>query len=218
MMRKKSSNKMNGNKLARLIAKLNGESKKCKSIEEYVDFAFNFRFEGNTIEPMQIKEEIFTLLKILKNEKPKIVLEIGTANGGTLFLFSKVAAPIATIISIDLPNGPFGGETYPNWKIPLYKSFAKNKQQIHLVREDSHSKKSLDIIKKLLRKRKIDFLLIDGDHRYQGVKKDFETYSKLMKSDGIIAFHDVSYGPKDNVGQVPKFWKEINSKYLLAMG
>ena len=36
----------------------------------------------------------------------------------------------------------------------------------------------------------IGFLFIDGDHRYEGVKKDFELYSPKVKVDGIIAFHD----------------------------
>lgn len=37
---------------------------------------------------------------------------------------------------------------------------------------------------------KIDFLFIDGDHSYEGVKADFELYSKLLTDRGIIAIHD----------------------------
>lgn len=37
---------------------------------------------------------------------------------------------------------------------------------------------------------KIDFLFIDGDHSYDGVKKDFELYSKLLSDNGIIILHD----------------------------
>ena len=88
---------------------------------------------GLLIKPMQIKEEISELLKILDKIKPKITLEIGTANGGTLFLFSQVATNDATILSIDLPGGKFGGG-YPIWKIPLYKSFARKDQKIYLIR------------------------------------------------------------------------------------
>ncbi len=36
----------------------------------------------------------------------------------------------------------------------------------------------------------IDFLFIDGDHSYEGVKTDFELYSKLLSNRGIIAIHD----------------------------
>jgi len=37
---------------------------------------------------------------------------------------------------------------------------------------------------------KIDVLFIDGDHSYEGVKLDFELYSKLMSPKGIILIHD----------------------------
>lgn len=37
---------------------------------------------------------------------------------------------------------------------------------------------------------KIDFLFIDGDHTYEGVKKDFELYSTILNDNGIIVIHD----------------------------
>jgi hypothetical protein len=37
---------------------------------------------------------------------------------------------------------------------------------------------------------KIDVLFIDGDHSYEGVKTDFELYSKIMSDNGIIIIHD----------------------------
>ena len=52
--------------------------------------------------PQQIKEEIRDLLLILDKVKPKLILEIGTSRGGTLFLFSNIAHEEATLISVDL--------------------------------------------------------------------------------------------------------------------
>ena len=37
---------------------------------------------------------------------------------------------------------------------------------------------------------KIDFLFIDGDHSYDGVKLDFELYSNLLSENGVIMIHD----------------------------
>lgn len=37
---------------------------------------------------------------------------------------------------------------------------------------------------------KIDVLFLDGDHSYEGVKKDFELYSTILSDNGIIIFHD----------------------------
>ena len=181
-------------------------------LDSIVDFAFSFRFLGISIKPAQVKEEIRRLLRLLQNIKPKVVLEIGTANGGSLFLFTRVAQPDATLISIDLPRGPFGAG-YPTWKIPMYKSFTLPHQKIHLVRKNSHNVSTLDVIKNILDDGKVDFLFIDGDHTYEGVKRDFEMYSPLVGRGGIIAFHDIVPGSPENVGAVPRFWNEICNKY-----
>lgn len=37
---------------------------------------------------------------------------------------------------------------------------------------------------------KIDVLFIDGDHSYDGVKKDFDLYSTILSEKGIIIIHD----------------------------
>jgi hypothetical protein len=37
---------------------------------------------------------------------------------------------------------------------------------------------------------KIDVLFIDGDHSYEGVKTDFDLYSKILSDNGIIIMHD----------------------------
>lgn len=36
----------------------------------------------------------------------------------------------------------------------------------------------------------IDFLFIDGDHSYEGVKTDFDLYSQILSENGIIVIHD----------------------------
>ena len=64
-------------------------------------------------------------------------------------------------------------------------------------------------MKELLGDRPVDFLFIDGDHRYEGVSQDFELYSPLVADGGLIGFHDIVPGPESNVGGVPRFWGEL---------
>ncbi len=183
---------------------------KSKSLAKSMDFVFNGCY--GYLAPMQVKSEITSLLNFVKNIKPKTMMEIGTAKGGTLFLFSKIIPEDSLIISLDLPKGSFGGG-YPHWKIPLYKSFAKDKQIINLVRENSHNINTLQKIKSILGDRKLDFLFIDGDHTYNGVKRDFELYGQLVRKGGIIAFHDIAPHPLETKCEVGKFWNEIKKKY-----
>lgn len=53
-----------------------------------------------------------------------------------------------------------------------------------------------------------DMLLIDGDHTYEGVKRDYEMYNHFVKPGGYIIFHDVI---NKDCG-VPQFWKELQEE------
>jgi predicted O-methyltransferase YrrM len=179
-------------------------------LNELLDFTFNDC--AGLVRPGQVESEVSELLEIINRMKPKVILEIGTANGGTLFLFSHTAPEGATIISVDLPGGRFGGG-YPAWRTLLYKSFALPGQRICLLRADSHKADTLDQVKAILDGREIDFLFIDGDHTYEGVKRDFEMYSPLVKKVGIVAFHDIVPHPYETGCEVSKLWEEMKVKY-----
>lgn len=160
----------------------------------------------------QVKSEIVSLLKELAKAPPKTVLEIGTATAGTLFMFTQVSQPDAEIISIDLPFGRYGAG-YLKYRIPLIKAFANKNQKMHLLRCDSHEAKTIEKLKEILKGKTIDFLFIDGDHSYEGVKADFENYSPLVTPGGMIAFHDILPNDFDNSFGTQLFWKEIRNNY-----
>lgn len=46
---------------------------------------------------------------------------------------------------------------------------------------------------------KIDLLFIDADHTYEGVKKDFDLYSKLLSENGLIIIHDTDENYENNL-------------------
>lgn len=191
------------------LPKIKSLNRSC-ALNDLVNFTFNGL--AGLIKPSQVYSEISQLLKALDRMKPGAILEIGTANGGTLFLFSHVASEDAVIISIDLPGGKFGGG-YPKWREFLYKSFILQGQKIHLLRADSHKTETLEQVEAVLHGRKVDFLFIDGDHIYEGVKKDFELYSSLVKKGGMIAFHDIVVHPPESGCEVSKFWREIRDSH-----
>lgn len=199
-------------------AMLKKRANKCQSINDVVELGFdifcNFplKYLGWNVQPGQVREEITSLLTILAKRKPKVILEIGTCNGGTLFLASRASSPNGVIVSVDLPGGRFGGG-YPEWRIPFYKSFAMHEQKICLIREDSHAPSTLDMVETALEGRRLDFLLIDGDHTYDGVKTDFEMYGKLVRKGGMIALHDIFPSPPQAGCGVNKFWREIKKWY-----
>jgi predicted O-methyltransferase YrrM len=185
---------------------------KPANIEQTIDYVFNFRGEGyyETLDLKQNASEIISFSNFLKNLKLHYVCEIGTNKGGSLFIWCQVAADDANLFSIDLPGGKFGGG-YAKRNIPYFESFCKKNQSLTCLRMNSQEEYTLDILKKKLRGEKLDFLFIDGDHRYEGVKKDYELYSQLVRKGGIIAFHDILERPEEPEIQVPRLWGEVKT-------
>ena len=220
-----------GRKLLRPVAvplavrSLRRETERVSTIDDAVSVTARWSFLGAEIAPWQMRSEIRALVERVAAEAPRTVLEIGTSNGGSLYLLARAAAPDALLISVDLPRGPFGGG-YPRWRAPLYRSFAGGGQQIRLLRGNSHSQEMLDEVQRVLGDRPVDFLFIDGDHSYEGVKTDFERYSRLVRPGGLIALHDIvpqsaspkaregaAEGDEFDPGEVAAYWQEIRSEH-----
>ena len=164
----------------------------------------------------QIIEEFEFLLERYINLKVNAFIEIGSLFGWTLQHFIHYSEDNSTAISIDLPVSKFVG---PNdWRVKKQEScykndwpkWAKNKNcKLYLLPVHSFYESTLNSVKKIINDRQIDFLFIDGDHRYDAILKDYNMYSPLVRKGGIIAFHDIA----ENEDGGPRFWKEIKNNY-----
>jgi predicted O-methyltransferase YrrM len=178
-----------------------------ETLEEVIDYCVD-----RPVLMAQVRSEIVELGKLLQASAPKCSFEIGTNYGGTLLLLCAVSPPQAKIISVDLPSGRFGGG-YPRRKTPLFRRFPRAGQQLHLIRADSHSQETKERVLHILEGQQLDYLFLDGDHTYAGVQSDFEMYAPLVRSGGIVAFHDIVTYKQETECQVSKFWNEIKYHY-----
>jgi len=59
-----------------------------------------------------------------------------------------------------------------------------------------------------------DLLYIDGDHRYEGIRRDIEVWVDAVHEDGIIAFHDYIPDPPPHIiGRVARAVDELMAGY-----
>lgn len=74
------------------------------------------------------------------------------------------------------------------------------------------------IFKKKYSKRRWDYIHLDGDHSYDGIKFDYRSFWPSLKKGGFMAFHDIK---TKNLGGlkygVRKFWKELGVKHKNMM-
>ena len=111
---------------------------------------------------VQHVDELTEFTHMLQAKPPRAVLETGTAQGGVFWLLCRIAAPDATLVSLDLPPDErySGGQRI---SIDL-QSMKEPGQTIHVVHGNSHDSGTLDHVTKLLAGQPLDPLIIDGDH------------------------------------------------------
>lgn len=145
----------------------------------------------------QKPEEYKQLLELLDNNwKHGYALEIGSNYGGTTAGFCRLFKKVITIDIAYNPNFDRLKAKYPGYSYII---------------GDSTSNNVVDLIKSL--GIKFDFIFIDGDHSYEGVKNDYEKFKQFLADDGFMGFHDIVYSEENvqNNARVDKFWNELDS-------
>lgn len=184
-----------------------------RSLDEALDYAFSARPGNVKIAPNQVRSELRDFLLFVQELRPRAVLEIGTALGGTFFLLTRIAAPDAVLVTVDLSSPRdlrFGGG-HVEQRARLYESFAVDQQRVSFIPGDSHTDATRERVETELFGREVDLLFIDGDHSEEGVRTDYVLYRDLVRAGGAIAFHDIVAGDPQLVGGVPRFWQSVRT-------
>jgi cephalosporin hydroxylase len=186
--------------------------RRARTVSQYLTFDEAYAFADVEFGIVQKPEEIRWLFELVRVERPRVVLEIGLAFGGTFFLWSRAAAPDAHLLAIDTkPVGRLG--MWSPFSL-VRRAFAAGSQRVTLLMgSDSHSETTRQRIATLLDGRAIDFLFIHGDHSCEGVWQDFKTYSPFVASGGLIAFADISQNPAERTKGVAQFWREFTVEH-----
>ena len=172
------------------------------TVEECFAFARG-RFGVGSVQRIS---EISRLLELARENGTGTVGEIGAYHAGTSLLFSRVLCP-ETLIVMDL-------YVRYRWRLRRY---APSGQTVGVIDGDSSYPMTRRRLERKLRGRHLDLLLIDGDHRWAGVRQDFLTYRHFVRDGGLIAFHDIcevtDAGGPVWAGDVPAFWRLLRPLY-----
>jgi hypothetical protein len=166
----------------------------------------------------QMQVELDGLIQAFSGSKS--YLEIGARHGDTFYTVMR-SLPIGSLgVAVDYPGHVWGKGGTDKYLDDAANELRKMGYKITVLIGDSQDIDIIDAVKELA---PFDACLIDGDHRYDGVKADWLNYGPLCK---MVAFHDI-VGIKERClasgspVEVPRLWQEIkngSSKEFVADG
>lgn len=167
------------------------------------------------------RDELIELVKVLVAVNPRTALEIGSYCGvSSAILASQLAAqnPSAKLYCID----PF--ETQKTQDGYCRERYTEERLGFSYEEKfDENVKRFSETVVKLKGySDQVDlppdfapeFIFIDGDHSYEGVRKDIERFVPLLKVGGSVSFHDVTIGRAGTLrALLYTIWPAPNTKY-----
>jgi predicted O-methyltransferase YrrM len=157
----------------------------------------DYMWEGATDRKIQqIREEWEWLISnISPNGKTQNILEIGCYDGGSSWYLNHFSKNMTTV-DLNIPcrfNPADLGEGYK------------------YIGGDSHDPTNV----KYFKEHDWDFVFIDGDHSYEGVKADFYNILPYLKKNTPVAFHDIVMSPYHHTHgcYVGEFWRDLKIEY-----
>jgi cephalosporin hydroxylase len=170
-----------------------------------------FQFARQEFWISQNQEEIIPLIELLQERDPQVMGEIGTYLSGNSFLFNQTLRQLSLQILVDL-------KVKNKLKLQYY---APSRLSVVSVDGFSCDAYTLHQVARALGDRRFDFLFIDGDHEYAGVRQDLLEYAQWVRPGGLVAFHDiipdhfVRYGRTGPfyAGGVYLLWRQLKTRF-----
>jgi len=153
----------------------------------------------------------YFIYDFIRNTKPKLIVELGTYKGGSLFAMAqaiKDSGLQCKLLGVDTWKGDRHTGFYGNQVFSLVNEI---KRKIYNDQNIVLKKKSFDMAITRIKNGTVDILHIDGLHTYKAVKHDFKNWRVKVKKDGVILFHDIQ--EKKGDFQVYRLWNELKKKF-----
>ena len=168
-------------------------------LEKFEDLYWLFHLSSTNRGILRLDlDEASLFYKYCHRIKKGRILEIGRYTGGSTLLIAASIGDEASLVSIDI---------CPQNDLELTKVLKKYgvSQRVQLIVEDAN---------KVIIPGTFDLIFIDGDHSYQGVKKDFIKWHNQLDEEGYLIFHDAWPGRENATcfEEVYKLLQEILSE------
>ena len=145
-------------------------------------------------------DEAAALYKAVKSIPNPHGIEIGRFNGGSTVLLAFAVGPNGGLLSID-------SEPQDDQALEVFLKQADLFEHVELVVADAGAFERDD---------QVDFVFIDGDHSYEGAKRDHNKWGSKVRAGGFIIHHDMG-----NARPLASQWESLatlKSEIIRAQG
>lgn len=154
--------------------------------------------------PYQYQPEIDAFIALMNELGARSFLEIGSKYGGTLQRVAHGLPKGSRIVSVDLDRN--GSELRR-----VIAALNAEGYDAHLIAGDSTD---TETIRKASELGPFDVLFIDGNHKLEYVRSDWESYGLMAR---MVGFHDIGWKRPSPEARhpilVPQFWNSIKGSY-----
>lgn len=159
----------------------------------------------------QKPDELRAFCELLREWNVRSYLEVGARYGDTFHEVGKHLEPGATMVALDMPNGPWGRNNSEE-QLRSAVDDLRTKHNASVVFGDSRVPATIDLVYGRNEHKPFDVVFIDGDHSIEGVVLDWVNYGPMGK---IIAFHDIAPVTQKTIRKVhvPYLWRILKARY-----
>lgn len=160
---------------------------------------------------------------LIRNLKPKRIVELGTHLGCSLFSFAQAVQDGKLDTELNAVDTWEGDEHSGEYGEVIF-------LRVKEIQKDCYSKVKINLNRKTFdqanmeyRDNSIDVLHIDGLHTYKMVKHDFRNWFHKIKKNGIILLHDTAvkkwgFGVHKLFAEIQKDFKTIQFDHSYGLG
>ena len=138
--------------------------------------------------PNQEVEEVWDFINNVLNKRSiNSILEIGVELGGSGSMWCDLCKEGGFYIGVDLDVSR---------RLRSFDDEYKTKLDLHFIDGDSTKESTIAEVKEIIdRKGGVDFIFLDGEHKYETVISDVVNYYTFLRSGGVFGFHDYLQEP-----------------------
>lgn len=155
-------------------------------------YKYGYSFSWCGVPVIRLPDDIIVFQELVWDLKPKVIVEVGVARGGSVILSSSLLHLLGNdgrVFGIDIDIRSHNRAVIENHRLS---------ENVTLIEGDSTSPDVFASLRNQLGQELIDILVLDSNHTHQHVYTELKLYSEIVRIGGYIVLPDtvIEFFPK----------------------